>query len=194
MPLKMPTARPRPRPDRASPGRPADGGRHHRRGRQRPGHRKVDVAEQDDQHHPGGDDAQEGADLELLQQVAGIEEGEVALGRQRVGRAEGQDHQHEQARDRDRAVVGGELEHRRSAHQLQAVAHAEHPAGAERDRGQEDEALEQRLQQRRHVEDAEVERDRAQITRAPTSEPTAPPLPPVSAVPPMTTAAIELSV
>ena len=36
---------------------------------ERPGHRQVDVAEQDDQHHAGGDDAEEGADLELLQQV-----------------------------------------------------------------------------------------------------------------------------
>ena len=38
-------------------------------GGERPGHREVDMAEQDDEHHAGRDDAEEGADLELLQQV-----------------------------------------------------------------------------------------------------------------------------
>ena len=78
MPLKMPTARPMPRPDRDRHGA-ADRGGHHGGGGQGPGHRKIDVAEQDDEHHAGGDDAQERADLELLQQVAGVEEGEIAL-------------------------------------------------------------------------------------------------------------------
>ena len=68
MPLKMPTGEPDAEPDRARQ-RPADGGGHHRGRGERPGHREVDMAEQDDQHHSRGDDAEERADLQLLQQV-----------------------------------------------------------------------------------------------------------------------------
>ncbi len=42
--------------------------------RHHPGHRQVDLAEQDDQHHAGGDDAEERGDLQLLQQIFGRQE------------------------------------------------------------------------------------------------------------------------
>ena len=63
--------------DRDRPG-PADRGRHHRGGGQRPGHGKVDLRDQDDHHHPGGDDAEEGADLQLLQQIVRREQRRAA--------------------------------------------------------------------------------------------------------------------
>ena len=45
--------------------------RHHAADRDHPGHRQVDLAEQDDDHRSGRDDAEERGDLELLQEIVG---------------------------------------------------------------------------------------------------------------------------
>ena len=63
-----------------------------------PGHRQVDLAEQDDQHHAGGDDAEEGGDLELLQQV---------FGRQEVRRIEAADEQQQRRCSRTAVATAG---------------------------------------------------------------------------------------
>ncbi len=44
-------------------------GRHHAAHRHHPGYREVDLAEQDHDHHAGGDDAEKRGHLELLEQV-----------------------------------------------------------------------------------------------------------------------------
>ncbi len=88
--------------------RPAHGAGQHGAGGQGPGHGEVDVAQQDDEHHAGRDDAQEGADLELLEEVGWREEARLALGPQRVDRAQRQDDEDEAAGDDDRAVLGRE--------------------------------------------------------------------------------------
>ncbi len=46
-------------------------GRHHPANRHHPGDREINLAEQDDQHETGGDDAQERGNLQLLQQIIG---------------------------------------------------------------------------------------------------------------------------
>ena len=56
---------------------PVGRGSHHPADPHRPGHREIDVAKKDDQHHAGGDDAEEGRDLELLQQI--VERQETGL-------------------------------------------------------------------------------------------------------------------
>ena len=66
-------------------------------------------------------------------------------------------------------------------------------AAPEADGQQQDHAVEQRLPERRHVEHEQQVGDRAQV-KAPKIEPIAEPKPPNSDVPPITTAAIELSV
>ncbi len=68
--------------------RPPAGGRrrHHPADGNDPRHRQVDLAEQDDDHHAGRDDAEERCDLKLLQQV---------LRRQEAARIEAADKQHQ---------------------------------------------------------------------------------------------------
>ena len=68
MPHRMPKGTARITPDR-SPG--GCGAGHHGAGRDHPGNRQVDLAEQDDEHHAGGDDAEECSHLELQEQVFG---------------------------------------------------------------------------------------------------------------------------
>jgi hypothetical protein len=46
-------------------------GRHHPADRDGPGERQVDVAEEDDEHHAGGHDAEERGHLQLLHEVVG---------------------------------------------------------------------------------------------------------------------------
>ena len=77
---------------------PGRGGRHHRAHGDRPRDRKVDVAEQDDQHHPCRHHTEEGGGQELLRQV---------LPRQEVGvveRTKEQEKQDAGERDRRRLV------------------------------------------------------------------------------------------
>ena len=52
----------------------AQGRGHHGAQRHRPRDRQVDMAEQDDHHGARCDDAEEGADLKLLEQIVGREE------------------------------------------------------------------------------------------------------------------------
>ena len=151
------------------------------------------MAEQDHQHHPGRDDAEEGGDLELLQQVGRRQEGGVALGRQGVDGAQGRI-----ATMKPLAMAIGRLSADSASVSsvspaVQPVLHPEHAGRAEADRHQQHHALEQRLQQRRDVEQRK-QNEIARSTRAPKIEPMAPPEPPNSEVPPITTAAIEFSV
>ena len=132
--------------------------------------------------------------LELLEEVGGREEAGVALDGEGVAGAERQDDEDEEAGDRDRAVLRGECVHRGSAQQLEAVLDAEGAAGTEAHGSQQDQALEQRLEQRAATSKMRKLKEMARMTRAPNSEPIAPPEPPMSEVPPITTAAIEFSV
>ena len=102
--------------DRNRPGAP-DRGRHHRRRGQRPGDGKVDLRDQNDDHLPGGDDAEEGADLQLLEEIARREQRRAAELAPGVGGSGDEDRDDEQRRDQDRAVVARRLEDgRKRAH------------------------------------------------------------------------------
>ena len=79
MPLTSPIATPQRMPNgigehRAGRSEARQPRGHHAAGRHHPRHRQIDLAEQDDEHHAGGDDAEEGGDLELLQQIFGRQE------------------------------------------------------------------------------------------------------------------------
>ena len=81
-----------------------------------------------------------------------------------------------------------------SPEQLEPVLDAQQADGAEAHGDEQDDALEQRLQQRIDVEDAKSRSPMVRSTKAPKIEPMALPTPPISEVPPITTAAIEFSV
>ena len=139
--------------------------------RHHPGHRQVDLAEQDDQHHAGGDDAEERGDLELLQQI---------FRRQEAARIEAAEEQQQQdageggqrppgrrgagssgRRPRDGRSVG--VAHPNQSSRLRTRNRRE---GAEADGEQQHDALEQRLPQRVEVEDEEQVADGAEGERA----------------------------
>ena len=121
--------------------------RHHAADGDHPRHRQVDLPEQDDEHRAGGDDAEEGGDLQLLQQV---------LGRQEVARIEAADRAARARCSRTPHATGGSTRrrtparhraatcsaaHRRgraSPEQLQPVAHREQLQRAEAHRRQQD--------------------------------------------------------
>ena len=93
------------------------------------------MAEQDHHHHAGRDDAEEGADLELLQQVLRLQQRRRALRQHRVGGAGAQDQDDEGAGDQDRSVVAAEAERpaavrdrfgQRSSEDLQPVLQPQH--------------------------------------------------------------------
>ena len=94
---------------------------HHRAHRHRPGHRQVDVAEQDDQHHAGGDDAEKRRDLQLLQQIGRRQEA------RRIEAAEKQQ-QDDAGKRRDHRRIGASQELRHAACQAlhRRVAHWNH--------------------------------------------------------------------
>jgi hypothetical protein len=102
MPLTRPTTRPMPSPTGM---RPADRRRYHGGGRQCPGHRQIDLADQDDDHHPGSHDAEESADLQLLQQIGRRQQRGTAEMSDRITGTRHQADEHEQGRNEDRAVV-----------------------------------------------------------------------------------------
>ena len=114
--------------DRDRPGA-ADRGRHHRGRGQRPGNGKVDLRDQDDDHHPGRDDPEEGADLQLLQEIVRRQQRRAAKSLPGVSRAGDEDRDDEQRRDQDRPVVARRLEDGRKARspeELQRVLHPQH--------------------------------------------------------------------
>ena len=123
-------------------GGPADGRGHHRRGRDRPRHRQVDVTEQDHEHHAGGDDPEERADLQLLEQVRRRQQRRGALGAHRVRGADREDHDDEAAGEQDRAVLLLQAHQRNSS---SVFLHPQHPHRPEADRGEQHDALEQRF-------------------------------------------------
>ena len=153
------------------------------------------MAEQDHHHHPGRDDAEERADLQLLQDVAG----ESSCASLRLKGADGADEQDESddasVYHGDRPVLEAEAARslRRSSEDVQLVFDAQHPERAEADRGEQHEALEQRLVQRMIDRMRKLKATTRRIS-APNIDPIAPPMPPNSEVPPITTAAIEFKV
>ena len=72
--------------------------RHHAADRDDPGHREVDLAEQDDDHRARRDDAEKRGDLQLLQQILRREEAA------RIDRPDEQERDDAGEGDRDRAV------------------------------------------------------------------------------------------
>src|SRR5574337_1177000 len=101
--------------------RPADRGRHHRGGGQRPRYRKIDLRDEDDEHRPRCDDAEERPDLQLLQKIGRRERRRAAEALPGVHRAGDEDRHDEEGRDEDRPVVargledGGKRRHRKSS-------------------------------------------------------------------------------
>ena len=83
----------------------ADGGGHHGGGGQRPGHREIDVAEQDHQHEARCHDAEEGSHLKLLQEILRLQERRASLRQDRIARTDKQDEQHETGCEDHRLVV-----------------------------------------------------------------------------------------
>ena len=96
---------------------PADRGRHHCGRGQRPRDGKIDLRDQNDEHLPGGDDPEESADLQLLQEIVRREQRRAAEPVPGIAGSGDQDGDDEQRRDQDRPVVARRLKDgRKRAH------------------------------------------------------------------------------
>ncbi|MGY4434226.1 hypothetical protein ACVWWO_006703 [Bradyrhizobium sp. F1.13.1] len=107
--MTSPTRTPTPSPTGIARGT-ADRGRHHGRGGERPGHRQIDLRDQDHDHHAGRDDPEERTDLQLLQKIGRRQQGSAAETGECVNRTRDENDDDERRRNQDRAIVAREAE------------------------------------------------------------------------------------